>query len=111
MIRLMMCLPKSRCSIIAIRGMPLIKGLAEQRRYILPLWRSWVVIPPFNEYGWLPDGVHDCTLDEAAERFGTFQNSDRRPFLWTRFTEFVAELKSCGMVKAIIADGSFVTAE
>ena len=69
------------------------------------------MIPPFNEYGWLPDGVHDCTLDEAAERFGTFQNSDRRPFLWTRFTEFVAELKSCDMVEAIIADGSFVTAE
>lgn len=69
------------------------------------------MIPPFNEHGWLPDGIHDCTLDEAAERFGAFQSSDRRPLLWTRFTEFVAESKSCGMVEAIIADGSFVTAK
>ena len=25
-----------------------------------------MAIPPFNEHGWLPDGIHDCTLEEAA---------------------------------------------
>jgi hypothetical protein len=69
------------------------------------------VIPTFNEHGWLPDGVHDCTLDEAAERFGTFQNSDRRPLLWAKFAEFAREAKACGLVDAVLVDGSFVTAE
>ena len=69
------------------------------------------MIPPFNENGWLPDGIHDCTLQEAAERFGGFQSSDRRPRLWARFTEFIGEVRGCGLVEAVIADGSFVTAE
>jgi len=43
-----------------------------------------VAIPPFNEHGWLPDGIHDCTLEEVAERCGTFQSSDRRPELYAR---------------------------
>lgn len=70
-----------------------------------------MAIPPFNEDGWLPDGVHDCTLEEAAEQFGTFQRSDRRPELWARFTEFVREAKACDLIDAILMDGSFVTAE
>jgi hypothetical protein len=49
------------------------------------------VIPLFNEHGWLPDGIHDCTLDEAAERFGAFQSIDRRSQLWARFIEFMRE--------------------
>jgi hypothetical protein len=69
------------------------------------------VIPPFNEHGWLPDGIHDCTLDDAATRFGGFQSSDRRPLLWTRFTEFAREAKACSLVDAVLVDGSFVTAE
>jgi hypothetical protein len=69
------------------------------------------VIPLFNEHGWLPDGIHDCTLDEAAARFGGFQSSDRRPLLWTRFSEFAREAKACGLVEAVLVDGSFVTAE
>jgi hypothetical protein len=68
------------------------------------------MIPPFNEHGWLPDGIHDCTLDEAAARFGTFQNTDRRPLLWTRFAEFIAEAKACGLLETVLMDGSFVTA-
>ncbi len=32
-----------------------------------------MAIPPLNEYGWLPAGVHDCTLEEAAARFDGFQ--------------------------------------
>ena len=70
-----------------------------------------MAIPPLNEYGWLPEGVHDCTLEEAEERFSGFQRSDRRPQLWARFVEFVGEVQVCGLIAAIVVDGSFVTAE
>ena len=69
------------------------------------------MIPPFNENGFLPDGLHDCTLQQAAERFGTFQSSDRRPELWARFTEFMREAKACQLMEAVLLDGSFVTAK
>jgi hypothetical protein len=68
------------------------------------------VIPPFNEDGCLPEGIHDCTMDEAAERFGAFQTTDRRPQLWARFTEFMQGLKMCDFMEAVMVDGSFVTA-
>jgi hypothetical protein len=50
-------------------------------------------------------------MEEAAERFGVFQSSDRRPRLWARFTEFIRQLKEGGFVDTVIVDGSFVTAK
>jgi hypothetical protein len=70
-----------------------------------------VAIPPFNDNGWLPEGLHDCSLEEAAARFGAFQRSDRRPLLWTRLLEFAHDARACGLIEAIVVDGSFVTAE
>ncbi|MBI2999344.1 MAG: hypothetical protein HYY46_13005, partial [Deltaproteobacteria bacterium] len=52
---------------------------------------------------------HDCTLEEAADRFAVFQSSDRRPQLWARFTEFMHEAKASGLVEDVLVDGSFVT--
>ena len=69
------------------------------------------MIPAFNEHGCLPEGIYDCTVDGAAQRFGVFQNSDRRPRLWARLTEFIRQLKECGFVETVIVDGSFVTAK
>ena len=69
------------------------------------------MIPPLNEHGCLPEGIHDCTMDEAAARFGEFQISDRRPRLWVRFTEFMGEVKACDLMEAVLLDGSFVTAK
>ena len=69
------------------------------------------MIPAFNEHGCLPEGIHDCTMEEAAQRFAVFQSSDRRPRLWARFTEFIRQLKECGFVETVIVDGSFVTAK
>lgn len=69
-----------------------------------------VVIPAFNENGYLPEGVHDCTSEETTARFGTFQLSDRRPRLWAYFAEFIAEAKRSGLIQALVLDGSFVTA-
>lgn len=68
------------------------------------------MIPPFSEQGLLPNGIYDCTMDEAAERFGAFQSSDRRPQLWARFAEFMREAKACRLIEAVLVDGSFVTA-
>jgi hypothetical protein len=65
--------------------------------------------PAFNQYGCLPEGIHDCTMDEAAQRFAVFQSSDRRPQLWAKFIDFVRELKSYEFIEAVLIDGSFVT--
>ena len=69
------------------------------------------MIPPFNENGCLPEGIYDCTIDEAAERFGAFQSSSQRPQLWDRFIEFMREADACELVDAVLVDGSFVTAK
>ena len=67
------------------------------------------MLPPFNEHGLLPDGIHDCTLEEVESRFGSFQGSDRRPQLWAQFREFFREAKATGLVDAVLLNGSFVT--
>jgi len=69
------------------------------------------MIPAFNEHGCLPEGIHDCTMEETAQRFGVFQSSDRRPQLWDKFIEFMREAESCGLMDAVLLNGSFVTAE
>ena len=68
------------------------------------------MIPPFNDAGCLPVGVYDCTLDQAGERFGAFHSSDRRARLWASFVEFMGEAQACGLVDAVLVDGSIVTA-
>jgi Family of unknown function (DUF6932) len=69
------------------------------------------MIPAFNDYGCLPEGIYDCTMDEAAQRFGVFQISDRRPQLWDKFIEFMREAELCELIDAVLLNGSFVTAE
>ncbi len=69
------------------------------------------MIPAFNDYGCLPEGIYECTMEEAAQRFGVFQVSDRRPHLWDKFIAFMREAESCGLIDAVLLNGSFVTAE
>ncbi|MGH8058112.1 MAG: DUF6932 family protein [Candidatus Entotheonellia bacterium] len=66
-------------------------------------------IPHLNEYGLLPPGIHDCSLQDIGARFGTFQSTDRRPHLYEALREYVARVHSTGLVSAVIVDGSFVT--
>lgn len=61
--------------------------------------------------GRLPDGIHDCSVEELEWQFGAFQGSDRRPQLWAKFKEFILEAKACGLVEALLMNGSFVTAK
>ena len=69
------------------------------------------MIPPFNQDGYLPEGIYDCTTEDAAERFGAFQTSDRRPQLWAKLIEFIREAKAGAFVEAVLIDGSFVTSK
>ena len=68
-------------------------------------------IPPFNEAGLLPNGIHSCTLEEVQQRFGSFQTSDRRPRLFLALKELVDELRKAGVFRAMVIDGSFVTSK
>ncbi|MBI2926746.1 MAG: hypothetical protein HYY24_13700 [Verrucomicrobia bacterium] len=68
-------------------------------------------IPPLDQDGFLPIGVHECTLGEIKGRFGVFRGSDRRPQLFARLQAFLSEAKACGLVVSVVVDGSFVSAK
>jgi hypothetical protein len=67
-------------------------------------------IPALTTEGFLPEGVHDCTLDEIDMRFGQFQRTEKRPRLFERLKEYVRQAQIAGLVTAIIVDGSFISA-
>lgn len=66
-------------------------------------------IPELNEHGFLPEGIHDASPDEIRERFGRFRRTDRRPELFAKLMVLLSEIRSTGLVKAVIVDGSFVS--
>ena len=68
-------------------------------------------IPLLNERGFLPPGVHDCSLDEIRKTFGIFCSNDRRPSLFERLESFVTALRKKAWLKAVIVNGSFTTAK
>jgi Family of unknown function (DUF6932) len=68
-------------------------------------------IPNFNEHGFLPLGVHDCSWTELSNRFCRFQSTDRRPDLCRRLREFVEGLRRANIARELLIDGSFVTAQ
>src|SRR5438309_11440037 len=59
--------------------------------------------------GVLPEGVHDCTMEEVDARFGRFQRSDRRIRLTERLRAYIKEARSTGMAAAVIVDGSYIS--
>ena len=64
------------------------------------------MIPPFNELGYLPAGIHPATLAEIAERFG------REPELRRVQMEsicWLVDLARRAGVERLIINGSFVT--
>ena len=68
-------------------------------------------IPDFDGSGLLPPGLYDCSQAEVQVRFGTFQNTDRRPELYRKLKEYLEEVRNTQLVCAVIIDGSFVTAQ
>jgi hypothetical protein len=66
------------------------------------------MLPPFNEHGYLPPGIHPCHLDEVVARFGS--GSSERVVEAKELVSFVAWARSAG-VRRLILNGSFVTAK
>ena len=64
------------------------------------------MIPAFNEYGYLPAGLHGATLDEIAARFG--QQTELRRVQMESLRWLVGVAQRAG-VKRLIVNGSFAT--
>ena len=68
-----------------------------------------MAIPDLDDAGFLPEGVHECSLDEIDQRFGGNQSAFRRSALFAKLREFIQEVRSTGMAAGLIVDGSFIT--
>jgi Family of unknown function (DUF6932) len=64
------------------------------------------MIPPFNDDGYLPAGIHPTTLEELEERFG--QDSELRRVQMESVRWFVNLARRAGASR-IVVNGSFVT--
>lgn len=65
------------------------------------------MLPEFNEHGLLPEGIHDCTMDEAYARFGT---NDQRRRIWNGLKGCIRAMNFFGINKgSIVLAGSYVT--
>lgn len=71
----------------------------------------YMPIPKLNQRGYLPVGIHTCTLEEIRKRFGTFTNSDHRVQLFDKLLELIANAKATNAVDEVIINGSFTTAK
>ena len=66
-------------------------------------------IPALTDDGFLPEGIHDATLEEVQEIFGRFRSSDRRVRLFENFRRYVQELNIWRNTEEILLDGSFIS--
>lgn len=64
------------------------------------------MIPPFNEHGYLPPGIHAATLDEVAARFG-HESEVRR--VQMESLRWLVDLARRAGVDRLVINGSFVT--
>lgn len=66
------------------------------------------MLPEFDESGYLPPGIHLCTLEEVVSRFG--QGSPEREVETNELVKFVQWARQAN-VKRLVVDGSYVTAK
>jgi hypothetical protein len=64
------------------------------------------MIPSFNEYGYLPAGIHVATLDEVEARFG-LESELRR--VQMESLRWLVDLARNAGVERVIINGSFTT--
>src|SRR5689334_10448434 len=64
------------------------------------------MIPPFNESGYLPPGVHPATLNEIESRFG-LESEIRR--MEVQSVRWMLDLAIRASAQRIVLNGSFVT--
>lgn len=63
-------------------------------------------IPNWNEYGLLPEGIHDCAIDDVSDRFGF---NEYRLGLIAGLEGAMQWLETMPPIESLIIDGSFVT--
>jgi len=63
-------------------------------------------LPQFNYHGYLPEGVHDTTLDQLHERL-VF--NPKRAILWDRLQEFLHWALAANTFSNAYIDGGFIT--
>jgi hypothetical protein len=66
------------------------------------------LLPPFNDFGYLPPGIHPCETDEIVKRFGS--GSPEREVETQELLDFVAWARQAG-IKRVIVNGSYVTSK
>ena len=64
------------------------------------------MLPPFDEHGNLPPGIHRCTTEELIQHFGT--GSVEREVEIQELLEFIAWAQEAD-IRRVIVNGSFVT--
>jgi hypothetical protein len=63
-------------------------------------------LPPFNYHGYLPEGVHETTLEQLRERL---VHNPERVVLWERLQEFLRGAIASGKFSHAYIDGGFIT--
>jgi hypothetical protein len=64
------------------------------------------MLPPFDDFGNLPAGIHRCSVAELVARFGG--GSQERSVEMSELARFIAAAKAAG-VRRVLINGSFVT--
>lgn len=64
------------------------------------------MLPPFDDYGNLPPGIHRCSVEEVIVRFGS--GSEEREAEIGELLHFINAAKAAG-VRRLLVNGSFVT--
>jgi len=65
-------------------------------------------LPPFNYHGYLPEGVHDSTMEQLRARF-VF--NEQRQALWDRLEQFCDWVVSTQAFRCAYIDGGFITSK
>ena len=63
-------------------------------------------LPPFNYHGYLPEGVHDTTLDQLRGRLAF---NPKRVELWDGLQDFLRWAVATGRFSHAYIDGGFIT--
>jgi hypothetical protein len=66
------------------------------------------MLPPFDDFGNLPPGIHSSSMAELVARFGI--GSEERGAEISELVQFIKAAKTAG-VRRLLVNGSFVTAK
>ncbi len=64
------------------------------------------MLPPFDDFGNLPAGIHTCSIAELVARFGS--DSEERQAEISELLQFIESARAAG-IRRLMVNGSFVT--